>query len=148
MTNFTYLLMPVAAGVLLSSQIAIEIKTKTIFGHFLPASVLAFGVAFIVCLVWSFYIGINPFPSNQQMTEMKWYYYLGGIIRVLYLMLVVNASLKYGNGLTCSVVVVAQLVASIIIEHFGFFDMPIIKINPQRVVGAMFLVLGVYFVGK
>ncbi len=148
MNNPFYLLLPAVAGILLSSQVACEMKTKLIFGNFVPVSVIAFGMAFIASLAWSWLTSTNPFPSVQQLSETHWYHYLGGIARVIYLVSVTTASAKFGNGVTCSIVVAAQLIASSVIEHFGFFGVPVIKINPHRIVGFGFLILGVICVVK
>jgi transporter family-2 protein len=148
MSNPLYLLLPATAGILLSSQVACEMKTKLVFGNFVPVSVIAFGMAFIASLVWAWCTGTNPFPSVQQIGDTKWYHYLGGIARVFYLVFVTTASAKFGNGLTCGIVVAAQLIASSVIEHFGFFGVPVFKINPQRILGFIFLILGVLCIVK
>jgi transporter family-2 protein len=148
MNNSAYLLLPAIAGILLSSQIAVEMKTRAIFGHFIPVSVVAFGMAFLASLIWAWWTGTNALPSIQQLSETKWYHYLGGVARVTYLIFVTTASAKFGNGTTCAIVVVAQLFAASLIEHFGFFGVPVFKINPQRMMGIAFLIMGVFWVGK
>jgi bacterial/archaeal transporter family-2 protein len=145
MNNSTYLLLlPAIAGILLSSQIAVEMKTRAIFGNFIPVSVVAFGTAFLASLVWAWWTSTNALPSIQQLSETKWYHYLGGIARVTYLVFVTTAAAKFGNGQTCAIVVTAQLLGASFIEHFGFFGVPVFKVNPQRLLGIVFLILGVY----
>lgn len=148
MNNSIYLLLPAFAGILLSSQIALEMKTRAIFGHFIPVSVVAFGMAFLASLVWAWWTKTNALPSLQQFGETKWYYYLGGIARVTYLVFVTTASAKFGNGQTSAIVVTAQLLGASLIEHFGFFGVPVFKINPYRFIGIAFLLFGVYCIGK
>ncbi len=51
--------------------------------------------------------------------------------------------MKVGPLLALSTVVFSQLLISMIIEHFGFFNMAVKSINVSRITGLLFMLLGI-----
>jgi transporter family-2 protein len=136
----------ILAGCVFTSQMAIEAKMKQTLGSPIPIATLAFGVGFILLLAWCFFYGINPLPAQSQLPQFSWYNFLGGPLRLIFLVLFVYAANRTGLGYATCALVAAQILSSIIIDHYGFFGAQIQKIDTQKIVGCVFLILGVAFV--
>jgi transporter family-2 protein len=65
---------------------------------------------------------------------------------------IVSASIyllpQIGSTATLTALVVGQLSAALVIDHFGLFGSPRIEVNLGRLAGVAFLVLGAYLIGR
>lgn len=71
------------------------------------------------------------------------YMFSGGLIGVL---TVVFSNISFSNlgvSLTVSVCLLGQLITSIIIDHFGFFNLPISKFNKKKILGISAIIIGI-----
>ena len=84
----------------------------------------------------------------SMLKAVPWYYLLGGVLGFI----VVNGSILVvpvlGTGLALSLIVSAQLVAGMIIDHFGFFGVRQIPIDWQRMAGLLLLIAGVRLITR
>ena len=49
-----------------------------------------------------------------------------------------------GVSLTVSLSLLGQLVTSLVIDNFGYFNMPIIKFNKRKILGLVVIAVGIY----
>lgn len=91
-------------------------------------------------------IFIRPLPTVAGLAGMPWWAPLGGIVGAL----AVVAGLLFigtiGAGTYAALTVSANLLTSILIDHFGWFGIPPHSITPLRAIGAVVLVVGVLLV--
>lgn len=142
------LLLAIAAGIILSTQLVFDTKLKVLFGGPAPVAVSVFGLAFLTSLIWAWLSGERIFPSLDSMNQTSWYHHLGGIARVLYLIFIVSAISNIGNAKTSCAAVTAQLIAAAMIEQFGLFGVPIHKLDLEKWLGITALIAGIYLFFK
>jgi len=84
----------------------------------------------------------------SMLKDVPWYYLLGGALGFI----VVNGSILVvpvlGTGLALSLIVSAQLLAGMFIDHFGLFGVRQIPIDWQRILGLALLIAGVRLITR
>ncbi len=84
----------------------------------------------------------------SMLKNVPWYYLLGGVLGFI----VVNGSILVvpvlGTGIALSLIVSAQLLAGMVIDHFGIFGVRQIPIDWQRMLGLLLLIAGVRLITR
>jgi transporter family-2 protein len=112
---------------------------------------LASAVSF--ALITAFFIGAfalfpTPLPSAQGLASMPWWAPLGGLVGAVQVYAGLTLVNKVGAGPFVGITVTAALIASLIIDHFGLFHMPVHAINMGRVAGALLMAGGIALIAK
>ena len=80
----------------------------------------------------------------KNLKGIPFYMFSGGLIGVL-TVLFTNASCSIlGVSLTVSLTLLGQLVTSLVIDNFGYFNMPIVKFDKRKILGLVIIVTGIY----
>jgi transporter family-2 protein len=106
------------------------------------AATISFGL--IVFLFAALFAVIpRPLPTAADVTEMPWWAPLGGLtgaVAVFAGLLFVN---KIGAGPFNGLLITANILFSLAIDHFGLLHMPVHAINVWRVLGGVLMVGGI-----
>lgn len=116
--------------------------------HLASPSKAAF-VLFCVGLI-SVTIALIPkgIPTFQQFRNVPVYYFLGGVFVAFYILSMTWAVPKIGVSTAVFFVLVGQIMAAILMEHFGLLGNAQVPIDIRRPIGLIFIVLGVYLARK
>jgi transporter family-2 protein len=87
-------------------------------------------------------------PEAAVMYKIPWWKYLGGVMGAFYITTVVIIAPKIGAANTLGFIVAGQLISAVIFDHFGLMGFVIRQITLPRILGVIFLVLGVYLIRK
>jgi len=87
-------------------------------------------------------------PVGPGLLRAPWFAYLGGILSVLIIMGVAFAFPVAGAGLGVSTIVTAQLIAALVLDHFGWCETRTIPVTWVRLLGAALLILGTRLVAR
>ncbi len=87
-------------------------------------------------------------PQLSQFKPLKWYVWLAGILGAFYVVAVIIGTPKLGTALTFGLVVTGQMLLSIILDHYGLFELPKDPLTWQKALGASLLILGVFLIRK
>ncbi len=112
------------------------------------ASAVSFAVitAFFICLFAMF---PSPLPSVINLASMPWWAAIGGLVGAVQVYLRFPTLVhKVGAGPFVSFTVTAALIMSLLLDHFGWFHMPVHTINPGRIFGALLMVAGISLISK
>lgn len=74
--------------------------------------------------------------------------FAGGVIGALYIAMSTYIVPVLGAALTFGLVITGQLIAAIILDHFGWLGMTVKEISIGRIIGAIFLIAGVMLIRK
>ncbi len=141
-----YLLLAALAGTLLAIQANVNAGLRTQLGHPVLATLVSFIVGTFSLAIWALALRL-PLPSTS-MSEIAWWRWTGGVLGALYLASVVFLVPKLGSATLFGLVIFGQLVASVVIDHFGWFGLPPHTLNPQRIAGVLLMMAGVWFIQK
>ena len=81
----------------------------------------------------------------QEWRTLPWYMLgCGALGLVLYLSLSQTVP-KLGAATAITLVIVGQLIAGLVIDHFGAFDLPVRSLDSSRILAVALLLSGAYF---
>lgn len=103
---------------------------------------LSFGCVLILA------ISRSSYPSMGELLAIDWRLYTAGFLGVIFVsgMLYLMPVVGVANMLAAAIV--GQLVASILIDHFGLLSGMRISISPSRIFGVVLLFIGLYFIQR
>lgn len=68
----------------------------------------------------------------------------GGLIGILTVLFTNISFTNLGVSLTVSLALLGQLVTSIVIDHFGYFDLEVNKFEKKKIIGLGIIILGIF----
>src|ERR1700683_3186000 len=100
-----------------------------------PASAASFA------LITFFFAGASlimphPLPTSKDLASLPWWAVIGGLVGAVQVYAGLTLVTKVGAGPFVGLTVTAALIMSLVIDHFGWFHMPVNAINPSRLLGA------------
>lgn len=128
-------------GAAMNAQLNASLSSKWL------ASTVSFGLitAFFIC---AFALFPTPLPSLQGLSSMPWWAPLGGLVGAVQVYAGLTLVNKVGAGPFVGITVTAALIASLAIDHFGLFHMPVHAINIWRITGASLMACGIGLIAK
>lgn len=139
-----YLLLALIAGAFLPVQAGINAALRNELGHPALAALVSF-------LIGSCGLGIYALVARLpvawgELTNVAAWKWTGGILGAIYVTLAVALLPRLGAAVTFGLIITGQLVASVLLDHFGWLGFPVHQINPQRVLGVILLLAGVVLI--
>lgn len=108
------------------------------------ASVILFAVAFAAAC---FYFLISQgLPEKLPPAGIPVHFYLGGLFVLFYVLSVTWVAPRFGVGNAVSFVLLGQLLSMATIDHFGLMGANQYPFSLQRLVGLVFMGIGVFLV--
>ncbi len=95
-----------------------------------------------------FWIQPTPLPTLSDLKDMKWWAPLGGIVGAVAVFAGLTLVQKVGVGAINGLTICANLIASIVIDHFGLIGVPDHPLSWLRALGAVLMIGGVALVMK
>jgi transporter family-2 protein len=90
----------------------------------------------------------NPLPSSDGLAEMPWWAALGGLVGAVQVYAGQTLVQKVGAGPFVGITVTAALIMSLLLDHYGWFHMPVHAINLWRIAGAGPMVGGIALIAR
>jgi len=90
----------------------------------------------------------HPLPTTKDLAAMPWWAVMGGLVGAVQVYAGLTLVNKVGAGPFVGFTVTAALIASLLIDHFGWFRMEIHPLNTGRILGGLLLVGGVTLISR
>lgn len=142
------LLMVVIAGAAVATQPAFNGQLAYLLNSPFRAALVNFtaGSLVMLCVVTAFSLR-NGLPSREQIVSVPPHLWIaGGALGALFVTTAAWATPKIGAGAFFSTLIAAQLVAALIMDHFGLIGLEVREANPLRWLGVALLVAGAVLV--
>ena len=111
------------------------------------ASVISFGLVTMV-FIGAFAILPRPLPTAEGLKAMPWWAPIGGLVGAVAVYAGLALVQKVGAGPYTGLTITAALITSLVIDHFGLFNMQVHAINAWRICGALLMIGGVTLIAK
>ncbi len=98
--------------------------------------------------VGAFFIMPHPLPTTGDLASLPWWAVLGGLVGAVQVYAGLTQVNKVGAGPFMGFTVTAALIASLAIDHFGWFRMDQHPLNIWRALGGVLLVGGITLIAK
>lgn len=144
MSHALLILAMLVGGVTVAVQPSINARLAEKTG-FLQASTISFAVGTLVLLILSTLSGQGSF---RRIGEADWWQLTGGFLGAFFVTMTIVAVPRIGTTAVLALTIVSQLVAGLILDHYGLFGMRGIPLDAKRVLGVSLLVVGVFLVCK
>lgn len=147
MTWLLLLPMALAAGMALPTQFAINSQLRNAAG----GPVLAAGISFLVgtvVLLGATLVVRRAVPDLGPVLNAPWWMWTGGLLGAGFVLASVILTPRLGAATTIGLFLTGQVIASIIIDHFGLFRVAVQEATPLRLLGALLIVAGVVLVQR
>ena len=87
-------------------------------------------------------LGLFERGDLRRLTKVPWWAWTGGVLAVFSILAGVVALPNMSSATIIGAAIFGQLVASMVIDHLGGFNVPVVPINTSRIIGAVLLLVG------
>lgn len=145
--SFLLIALAILAGAMIPFQSAMNAALgKSLHSAYFSA-LTVFMLAALALTVFTIITQQKP-PGLQAFASAPSWSYLGGLLGSIYILLIILLAPKLGIGNVTVLVLLGQLLAALIIDHFGLLGASLHAFNWQRLLGAILLISGVYLIRK
>lgn len=142
MNRLPYLLVAVALGAMIALQPGLNADVARRLGTPVAAAFLSILVAFLLSAAY-IVISRHPLPLGAIAT-LPWYLWFAGLFGFLFVIGGLFVAPVLGGALLFAAIVLGQMVAATLADHFGVAGYPGHTIDLYRVIGILLVVAGVF----
>ena len=130
-----------ALGAVMSAQLRISLSNPWL------------ALAVLFCLNFFFFTALflmwpRPLPTLEGISAMPWWAPLAGVTGSVAVFAGLTLIDKLGAGTVNGLIITANLVTSLAIDHFGLLAAPVHGLNMWRALGALLMAAGVFLITK
>ncbi len=149
MKGVTWLLLLFAfvAGAALPVQFSINAVLRGFVGGPAVAAAISFFGGTLALVVVALVLR-ESWPLGEAVARAPWWVWVGGLLGALYVLATIVVIPRLGAATTVGLILAGQVLASIVIDHFGLIRVPVHELNIPRFAGAVLIVVGVALVQR
>lgn len=145
--NIALTLVAVVLGMMITTQTGINSQLRMALGHPVVAATVSFLVGTVGLLIVGALMRV-PVPAVKQAATVPLWGWSGGLLGAAYITGVVMLAPRLGAGVLIASVMAGQLVAALLLDHFGLLGFARQTVTPARLAGAVLLLTGVYLIQR
>lgn len=132
-------LISILTGVVLSIMVVLNGDLGNATGNYISSVIIHFvGLIGIIILL------VVTKSKIKNLKGIPFYMFSGGLIGILTVLFTNISFTNLGVSLTVSLALLGQLVTSIVIDHFGYFDLKVNKFENKKIIGLGIIILGIF----
>jgi transporter family-2 protein len=142
-----FLLLALAAGVLLPVQAGVNAQLRLVLGSPISA-------AFVSFLVGALGLGTvaillrTSLPLGRAWSISSPWQWSGGLLGALYVLAVIIIAPRLGAGTLVAAIVAGQMIASLLLDQYGLVGFPVHPLTLPRAFGAACVIAGVILIQR
>lgn len=140
--NNLYLLLALVTGAGVSLMATFNARLGLLLGGPFWAAAAQFTVALTVVLAVTLATR-QPGPVTEGVGGAPWWLWTGGIFSAAFIVVSTWLTPRLGVALTLATIIVGQLSAALVVDHFGLFGGTVIRVSPTRIAGVALLLAGI-----
>jgi transporter family-2 protein len=145
--NYFFIILAIAAGMMMPTQAAINNKLAESTQSPILAALVSFIVGSVGLLIYAAATGV-PLGNLAAVKNAPPIAWIGGLLGAFFVASAVVLVPRIGVALTFSLIVAGQMLVTLVIDHFGFLDVPVRPISLVRVFGVTLITIGVILIRK
>lgn len=138
-------LLAIIAGLMLPVQAGLNSEMGRVLKSPVYASIVSF-VAGLIALVLYGFITRMPFGNLKEGFTLPWYYWMGGVLGAVYVYGLIVLTPRLGVALTFGITVAAQMSFSLVMDHYGWLNVPVAPVSWPRILGVVLIIGGVILI--
>ncbi len=145
--NYFFIVLAIIAGMMMPTQGAINTKLAGYVESPVAAAFISFFVGTVALLVYMLAAGtpLSNFANSKNAPVIAW---TGGLLGAFFVSAIAASVPRLGVALTFSLAIAGQMLITLVIDHFGFLDVPVKEISVPRVLGVVLIVVGVIVIRR
>ena len=140
--NPFYLSVALVTGAAIAVQALANSRLRFALGTPVWAAIAQFIVG-LVALAAIAIVTRQPAPDAGGLSRMPWWGWVGGAIGALFITVSIVLTPRLGTALTLATMTVGQLLAALVLDHYGWLGAPVMRLSLPRVIGAACLLVGI-----
>jgi transporter family-2 protein len=140
-----YVVLAFVAGMALTVQVGINSTLRRGLGNPGMATLVSFLVGTMGLALFLLFTRTS-LPTKLAIASVPPWAWFGGLVGAFYVATTVIAGPKLGSATLLALVVLGQLLASLVIDHYGWIGFPEHPISTTRILGAILLFSGVLLI--
>jgi bacterial/archaeal transporter family-2 protein len=146
--NYFFIFLAIMAGMAMPTQATVNSKLAGYVGNPISAAFISFAVGTIALFVYMLLTGV-PLSSLASAKDAPLVAWVGGFLGAFFVSVMATVIPRLNNvALVFSLAIGGQMLATLLIDHFGWLGVPEKPINLTRVLGAAFITVGVILIRK
>lgn len=137
-----FLFLALLAGAAIPLQAGVNSQLARWAGNSTLASTISFLVGTIALLIYSLAMRI-PLPALSEVSQTPWWIWMGGLIGAVFISITTALASKMSIAVLLSLIITGQMLMSLLIDHFGWVGFSVHPVNIWRILGVIFLIIGV-----
>ncbi len=145
--NYFFIILAILAGMMMPAQAAVNDKLTGAVGSPVLAAFISFlvgTIALFLCIVASG-IPLGDLFSAKDASIVAW---TGGLLGAFFVAATGTLVPRLGVALTFCLLIAGQMLATLVIDHFGLLSVPVKEVNLPRLLGVTFITIGVILIRK
>jgi transporter family-2 protein len=131
------------AGLLLTVQVGLNATLGRAVGNLRFAVFMNFLVGLTGLIIYFAAGGSGTWPSRAGLAAVPMWAWFGGLLGAFYVTIATLAGPRIGAAALLALTVFGQLIASLLVDQFGWLGFPVQPISATKLVGAALLLCGV-----
>lgn len=129
------------------TQAIVNSKLAATVDNPILAAFLSFAVGTIALFAYILLTGVplSGFAAAKNAAPVAW---IGGFLGAFFVSVMATIVPRIGVALSFSLAIAGQMVATLLIDHFGWLGVEVRPINLPRVLGASLITIGVVLIRK
>ena len=142
-----FLLLALAAGVLLPVQAGLNAQLRSALGSPIAAALVSFlvGTAGLVTIAL---LLRTPLPVGRAWAATSPWQWSGGLIGAVYVLAAIVLAPRLGAATLIAAVVAGQMITSLVLDQYGLVGFPVHSMTLVRLLGAALVIAGVILIQR
>jgi len=144
-----YLLLIVAliAGVVLPVQTAVNNRMAVSVGSPILGAFISFVIGTLSIFAYALVSGesLSSLTSSKNAPAIAW---IGGLLGAFFVTSTIILLPRIGVAMTISLVIAGQMIAALVMDHYGLLGVPVREMNLWRIAGVIMIVGGVVLIRR
>jgi bacterial/archaeal transporter family-2 protein len=137
------LVMAAVAGACLATQAGVNAQLGRYLGHPLWATFVSFAVGTLLIVPLLALWNVSAPSLADAAAKAPWWVWTGGAIGVFFVTAALVLAPQTGMAAFLSAMIAGQLIASLVLDHYGLIGLPVRPVTLYRALGTALIVVGV-----
>ena len=145
--TYLYLLIALLAGAMMPTQAATNNKMVAFVDSPILSAFISFLVGTVALLVYGVLAGV-PLGNLIGAKDAPAVAWLGGLLGAFFVMAALILVPKFGVAMTFSFMIAGQMIATLVIDHFGLLGIEVRPVSWTRITGILLISGGVVLIRR
>ena len=146
--QYFFLLLAFLIGVTNTFQSGVNSQLRVATQNPILSSIISFATGLCLLLVCYLFFNKESVPTLDTLKSISWWKWLGGVFGAFYVLTVILIVKEIGPANLLCLIIAGQLIAGVLIDHFGWVGFAVHSIIVWRVLGVTLIIGGVVLVLK